>query len=93
MEEAYRECKEWLIEVDRWQEEREELLLATSTAKQEDATFQQDFQEKFPPPLPPEELVSDLEEYMKVVEGMIHKLEDYFPSDNLKVQEERKRAV
>ncbi|OJA17788.1 hypothetical protein AZE42_06586 [Rhizopogon vesiculosus] len=86
MEEAYQECKEWLIEVDRWQEEREELL-ATSTAEQ-DATFQQDFREKFPPPLPPEELVSDLDEYLKIVEGMIYKLENYFPSDNLKVQEE-----
>ncbi|KAJ8587732.1 hypothetical protein M405DRAFT_821097 [Rhizopogon salebrosus TDB-379] len=80
MEDVYRECKEWLIEVAQWEEERQELLPAASTGEEADAAFQKDFREKFPPPLPTEELASDLEEYLKIVEGMIHKLEDYFPS-------------
>jgi hypothetical protein len=105
MEDVYRECKEWLIEVAQWEEERQELLPAawaflawilgqwlivfSSTGEEADAAFQKDFREKFPPPLPTEELASDLEEYLKIVEGMIHKLEDYFPSAKVLEGQER----
>ena len=49
-----------------------------------DAVFQQEFRERFPPPVSQEELVSNLDEYLEVVEGMIRKLDGYFPSANLK---------
>ncbi|KAG1750094.1 hypothetical protein EDB19DRAFT_1677935 [Suillus lakei] len=94
MEEAYQECKEWLLEVTQWEEEREqeqELLLVALTAEQADAAFQQAFRDKFSPPFAQEELVSDLDDYLDTVERMIRKLEDHFPS--AKVLERRKRAV
>lgn len=83
MEETYQECKEWLLDVTQWEEEREEeqeQLLETLTAEQADAAFQQAFRERFPPPFSQEELVSDLDDYLDIVERMIRRLEDYFPS-------------
>ncbi|KIK37145.1 hypothetical protein CY34DRAFT_810644 [Suillus luteus UH-Slu-Lm8-n1] len=83
MEETYQECKEWILDVTQWEEEREEeqeQLLETLTAEQADAAFQQAFRERFPPPFSQEELVSDLDDYLDIVERMIRRLEDYFPS-------------
>ncbi|KAG1821115.1 uncharacterized protein BJ212DRAFT_980780 [Suillus subaureus] len=94
MEETYQECKEWILDVTQWEEEREqeqEQLLVTLTAEQADAAFQQAFREKFPPPLSQEELISDLDDYLGIVERMIRRLEDYFPS--AKVLERLKRAT
>ncbi|KAG2348023.1 hypothetical protein BDR05DRAFT_957666 [Suillus weaverae] len=94
MKEAYQECKEWILDVTQWEEEREqeqEQLLVALTAEQADAAFQQAFREKFPPPFSQEELVSDLDDYLDIVERMIRKLEDYFPS--AKVLERLNRTV
>ncbi|KAG2037733.1 hypothetical protein BDR03DRAFT_896614 [Suillus americanus] len=94
MEKAYQECKEWILDVTQWEEEREqerEQLLATLTAEQADAAFQQAFRERFPPPFSQEQLVSDLDKYLHIVERMIRRLEDYFPS--AKVLERLKRAT
>ncbi|KAG0694685.1 hypothetical protein DFH29DRAFT_959045 [Suillus ampliporus] len=86
MAKLYQRCKEWLMEVTQWEEEREQeqkLLPVTLTAEQADAAFEQAFRETFPPPLSPEELVSDSDVYLNTVEGMIRKVEDYFPSDSI----------
>ncbi|KAG1841113.1 hypothetical protein DFJ58DRAFT_808965 [Suillus subalutaceus] len=94
MEDAYQGCKEWILDVTQWEEEREqeqEQLLATLTVEQADAAFQEAFREKFPPPCSQEELVSDLDDYLNTVERMIRRLEDYFPS--AKVLERLKRAT
>ncbi|KAG1771131.1 hypothetical protein EV702DRAFT_942999, partial [Suillus placidus] len=77
MEEAYQDCKEWILDVTQWEEEREQEQ-EHLTAEQADAAFQQAFREKFPLPYSQEELVSDLDEYLDIVEGMIRRLEDYF---------------
>ncbi|KAG1891755.1 uncharacterized protein F5891DRAFT_1069146 [Suillus fuscotomentosus] len=94
MEEAYQACKEFILDVTQWEEEREEeqkQFLVTLTAEQADAAFEQAFREKFPPPCSQEELISDLDYYLNTVEKMIRRMEDYFPSDM--VLERLKRAV
>ncbi|KAG2145392.1 uncharacterized protein EDB93DRAFT_521311 [Suillus bovinus] len=94
MEMAYQECKEWILDVTQWEEEREQeqkQSLMILTAEQADAAFEQAFPEKFPPPFSQEELVSDLNDYLNTVERMIRRLEDYFPSN--KVLERLKPSV
>lgn len=95
MDEAYQECKEWILDVIQWEEEREqeqEQLLVTLTAEQAEDAFQQAFREKFPSPFSQEELVSDLYDYLNIVEKMIRRLENYFPSAKV-LERSKRRAI
>jgi uncharacterized protein involved in tolerance to divalent cations len=78
-----------------WEEEREqeqEQLLVTLTAEQADDAFQQAFRERFPSPFSQEELVSDLDDYLNIVEKMIRRLENYFPSAKV-LERSKRRAI
>lgn len=74
------ECSMWMKAVVKWETEREKLgeQGRRSTRELEDS-FQADFLVAFPPPVDHAVLLGDVEKYIQKVEGMVRKLEEWFP--------------
>jgi len=74
------ECQEWLNLVSDWETRREGTCQAEGLSKEDmDASFEKDFCVTFPQPYEPSEMARNVEIYMKKVEDMIRKLEEWFP--------------
>ncbi|KAG6333671.1 hypothetical protein ID866_5414 [Astraeus odoratus] len=78
--ELHTECKTWLTAIDAWQRERKELGEQQGYSEAElQASYKDDFQAAFPRPVEYADLAVVVQQYLKSVEDMIHRLEAWFP--------------
>ncbi|KAF8127070.1 hypothetical protein EV363DRAFT_1347086 [Boletus edulis] len=74
------ECQEWMSLVSDWETKREGTCRDEGLSKEDmDASFENDFCVTFPQPYEPSEMARNVEIYMKKVEDMMRKLEQWFP--------------
>ncbi|KIJ07904.1 hypothetical protein PAXINDRAFT_89648, partial [Paxillus involutus ATCC 200175] len=78
------ECQRWMNLVVDWESRREARGEEQGLSKEEmDTTYTDDFRKEFPPPFDPLEVVKNVDIYIKKVQDMVRKLQEWFgPASN-----------